>query len=157
MFFRRIGRLGVLTGFCSTSLLLVGVVTSAYSTSSSRPVVQGFFPTVERAGKADRLTHAAGTGGIAHAIAVEVTGPSDVIVRDRDGNVLFAVDHSARTTTVGKQSNPYATFFPDNPAAAHRALPDGCEGAFSAYVEPARAHIIGRCVSGIFRTNNALT
>ena len=92
--------------------------------------------------------------GASDAIAVELTGPSDVVIRDRDGNILFAVDHAARTTTVGKQRRPHRNV-PRDTAAAERALPDGCEGAFSPYVDPARAHIIGRCVSGIFPRNNA--
>jgi hypothetical protein len=82
-----------------------------------------------------------------------LTGPSDIVIRDRDGNVLFAVDQSARTTTVGKQRRQRAS----SPPALERALPDGCEGAFSPYAEPTRAHVIGRCVSGVFPSTNALT
>ena len=68
-------------------------------------------------------------------------------------NILFAVDRSARTTTVGKQRRQRAS----SPPAVERALPDGCEGAFSPYAEPARAQVIGRCVSGVFPSTNALT
>ena len=32
-------------------------------------------------------------------------------------------------------------------AAAAREMPDGCESAFSPYVAPRMANVIGRCVS----------
>jgi hypothetical protein len=150
---QRISRFAVLAGFCSgVAFLLVGVATSASSTSSTN---QRVVPSVsvERAGKADQLKPIKGSTAAKDAIAVELTGPSDVVIRDRNGNILFAVDHAARVTTVGKQNRQRATF-PDRPPTSERALPDGCEGAFSPYVEPARAHVIGRCVSGLFQDND---
>jgi hypothetical protein len=147
MFTSCIGRIGVLGSFCSTALL-IGLATSAYSISSSREA-QEFFPaTIERTLKGDRLTHSTNVSGPSNSIAVDLSGTSDVVVRDPDGNIMFAVSHSARTTTVGKQRSRRLTF-PTKPAAEEKELPDGCEGAFSPYVEPDRAHIIGRCVSGI--------
>jgi hypothetical protein len=77
---------------------------------------------------------------------------ASVVVRDVEGNIIFAVDHLARTTTVGKQHSRRGTF-PNNPTAVERELPEGCEGAFSPYVDPDKAHIIGRCVSSIFPSN----
>ena len=80
---------------------------------------------------------------------MEMSGRSDVVIRDREGNILFAVDNAARATTIGKQSGrsapPLKTYPP-----AEIDLPAGCEGAFSAYAEPSKARIIGRCMSGIF-------
>jgi hypothetical protein len=155
MCIQRISRISALVGGCSAALMLIGVATSASSTSSTTH--QAFAPSVsiERAGKADLLKPVKGSMGASDAIAVDLTGPSDVVIRDRAGNILFAVDHAARTTTVGKQRKPVATF-PETPQATQRALPDGCEGAFSPYVDPARAHIIGKCVSGLFPRNDAL-
>jgi hypothetical protein len=75
--------------------------------------------------------HKVRTAGTNAAIAVELRGASDIVIRDRDGNILFAVDQSARTTTVGKQRRQRASA----PPTAERALPDGCEGAFSPYAE----------------------
>jgi hypothetical protein len=92
------------------------------------------------------------SAGTSVAVAVKLTGASDIVIRDRDGNILFAVDQSARTTTVGKQRRQRAS----SPPTVERALPDGCEGAFSPYAEPARAHVIGRCVSGVFPGTDAL-
>jgi hypothetical protein len=147
MFTRCVGRIGVLAGFCSTALL-IGLATSAYRTSLSREPQEFFSATIERTLKGDRLTHSTNIAGPSNSIAVDLFGTSDVVVRDPDGNIMFAVNHSARTTTVGKQPSRRVTF-PARPAAAEKELPDGCEGAFSPYVEPDKAHIIGRCVSGI--------
>jgi hypothetical protein len=101
--------------------------------------------TVERSHKGDRLMHFQTSGGASYSIAVEVTATSNVIVRDKGGNILFAVDQSSRTTTVGKQIKRRAVV--PGPGEAERELPDGCEGAFSPYAEPSKARIIGRCVS----------
>jgi hypothetical protein len=145
MFIRRIGCTALIAGFCSIAVSLIGVATSASSTSKSLQ----FEPlaSVERAGKSDCLTHVKGSAG--GAIAVELTGTSNVVIRDREGNILFAVDHAARTTTVGKQRKRGATTSREVPGVV-KSLPDGCEGAFSPYADPARAHVIGRCVSSVF-------
>jgi hypothetical protein len=108
---------------------------------------------VERSHKGDRLTHFQTGGGANYSIAVEVTATSNVIVRDKGGNILFAVDHSSRTTTVGKQIKRRAVF--PEPREVESELPDGCEGAFSPYAEPSKARIIGRCVSYIVSGNTA--
>jgi|HubBroStandDraft_6_1064221.scaffolds.fasta_scaffold154774_2 hypothetical protein len=102
MFTRCVGRIGVLAGFCSTALL-IGLATSAYRTSLSREPQEFFSATIERTLKGDRLTHSTNIAGPSNSIAVDLFGTSDVVVRDPDGNIMFAVNHSARTTTVGKQ------------------------------------------------------
>jgi hypothetical protein len=117
-----------------------------------RQVIRVSSTTVERAGKADSLKHIEVSAGTSVAVAVELRGPSDIVIRDRDGNILFAVDQSARTTTVGKQRRQRAS----SPPTVERALSDGCEGAFSPYAEPARAHVIDRCVSGVFLGTDTL-
>src|SRR5262249_11793231 len=63
--------------------------------------------------------------------------------------ILFAVDHAARATTKAKQT-VRSTPSPLSLTPAEKDLPDGCEGAFSPYAEPAKSRIIGRCVSSIF-------
>jgi hypothetical protein len=155
MCIQRISRIGVLAGCCAAAVFLIGVATSAFSSSSSRQVLDPS-ASVERAGKADRLMHVEGLVSADDVIAVELTGPSDIVIRDRYGNVLFAMDHSARMTTVGKRRGRRA-IFPEVPGKEEQALPEGCEGAFSPYVEPARAHILGRCISGVFPVNSALS
>jgi hypothetical protein len=154
----RATRIGVVASFCSAGLLLVGVATSASSPSFSprKPSLRLVGPpasTVERSHKGDRLTHLQSRGGANYSIAVEMTATSNVIVRDKGGNILFAVDHSSRTTTVGKQIKRRAVF--PEPREVERELPDGCEGAFSPYAEPSKARIIGRCVSYIVSGNTA--
>jgi hypothetical protein len=144
----RMTRIGVVASFCSGGLLLVGVATSASSPSFSPPksrLVEPPTSTVERSHKGDRLMHFQTSGGASYSIAVEVTATSNVIVRDKGGNIVFAVDQSSRTTTVGKQIKRRAVV--PGPGEVERELPDGCEGAFSPYTEPSKARIIGRCVS----------
>jgi hypothetical protein len=79
------------------------------------------------------------------SIFVESSGNSDVIIRDRAGRILFAVDNATRATTVAKQSG--RGLRPMISPSAEKELPDGCEGAFSPYAEPSKAKIIGRCMS----------
>jgi hypothetical protein len=151
MFSPHVGRHGVFACFCSAAAF-IGLATSAFSTSSSREARGSQEPlsqpgTITRTLKGDRLTHSTNMSGPGNSIAVELFGTSDVVVRDPNGTILFAVSHSARTTTVGKQRGPRPTF--PSTAAEDKELPDGCEGAFSPYVEPNKAHIIGRCVSAI--------
>jgi hypothetical protein len=145
---QRISRIGLVACFCSAALALIGIESSASSMSSAqRPATLS--ASVERAGKGDSLTHVRGHvrgSAASNAIAVDLTGPSDVVIRGHDGNILFAVNHATQTTTVGKQ-NARRAVFPETKGPADRPLPDGCEGAFSPYVEPAKANIIGRCVS----------
>jgi hypothetical protein len=91
---------------------------------------------------------AKGLQSLPNTIAIELTGPSDVVIRDRRGFIVFAVDHLTRTTIVGKQGGGPVNS-PAAPTQAHEPVPEGCEGAFSPYVEPAKAHILGRCLSSI--------
>jgi hypothetical protein len=109
MFAWCISRIGVLAGFCSTALL-IGHATSAYSTSSSREAQEFVSATIERTLKGDRLTHSTNIAGPSNQLAIDLFGTSDVVVRDAAGNILFAVNHLARTTTVGKQRSRRVTF-----------------------------------------------
>lgn len=146
MFIQRLSHFSIVAAFCGASLMLITQATTALSRASVRPTAESS-ALVNRAAKSDRLVRAREAQGSANAIAIELTGPSDVVIRDRRGFILFAVDHSARTTVVGKQGGARATL----PASAQsrEPVPEGCEGAFSAYVEPSKAHILGRCLSSI--------
>jgi hypothetical protein len=155
MFIQRISRLSIIAALCSASLMLATQATSAFSHSSTRSVAESI-AQVNRTAKSDRLAHVRDVRRSANAIAIELTGPSDVIIRDRQGFVLFAVDHSARTTIVGKQGGGRAPV-PLAPADAHEAVPEGCEGAFSPYVEPSKAHILGRCLSSITESGKSFS
>jgi hypothetical protein len=101
-----------------------------FTTKPSLRLVEPPASTVERSHKGDRLTHLQPRGGANYSIAVEMIATSNVIVRDKGGNILFAVDHSSRTTTVGKKIKRRAVF--PEPRKVERELPDGCEGAFRA-------------------------
>jgi hypothetical protein len=115
---------------------------------------------VERTNKTDRMVGAVkGRGEYVPAISVEVVGKSDAVVtvRDRDGRMLYRLDPAERTTIVAKRMmqtpdvlRPFGRGVgPPQPAPsdATRELPDGCEGAFSPYVEPSMANVIRRCIS----------
>jgi hypothetical protein len=137
-----------LTGLYSVAALFIAVATSA-STPSSAPVAVHQPQTVDRALKGDRLTHSKTARDASSSISVEMLGRSDVVIRDRAGNILFAVDNAARATTIGKQSGRSIPALKTYPPA-EVDLPAGCEGAFSRYAEPSKARIIGRCMSGVF-------
>jgi hypothetical protein len=139
---------GALTGLYSAAALFIAVATSASNPSSS-PVDIHQSQSVDRTLKGDRLTHSKTARDAGSSISVEMSGRSDVVIRDRAGNILFAVDNAARATTIGKQSGRGAPALKTNPPA-DLDLPAGCEGAFSPYAEPSKARIIGRCMSGMF-------
>jgi hypothetical protein len=147
MLIQRLSRFSIVAACCAALLMLITQATSALGHSSARAGAESF-ALVNRTAKADRLVRAREVHGPANAIAVELTGQSDVVIRDWRGFVLYAVDHSARTTIVGKQGGGRMTL-PAAPAQTHEAVPEGCEGAFSPYVEPSKAHILGRCLSSI--------
>jgi hypothetical protein len=135
-----------LTGLYSVAALFIAVATSA-STPSSPPVAAYQPLSVDRAHKGDRWTYSK-VADADSSISVEMSGRSDVVIRDRAGNILFAVDNAARATTVGKQSGRSVPALKTNPPT-EIDLPAGCEGAFSPYAEPSKAKIVGRCMSGI--------
>jgi hypothetical protein len=136
-----------LTGLYSAATLFIAVATSA-STLSSYPLTAHQTQSVDRVHKGDLLTHPATPKDAAPSISVQLSAKSDVVVRDRAGNILFAVDNAMRATTVAKQSGRSAPALKASPPA-EMDLPAGCEGAFSPYAEPSKARIIGRCMSGI--------
>lgn len=134
-----------LTALYSAAALFIAVATSS---STPSPQVNPRQPqSVDRLHKGNLLIHSRAKDA-ASSISVEVSGRSDVVIRDSAGNILFAVDNAAKATIIAKQSRPRAPPLKANPAA-DVDLPDGCEGAFSPYAEPAKAKIIGRCVSSI--------
>jgi hypothetical protein len=136
-----------LTGLYSAAALLIAVATSA-STPSSAPIAVHQPQTVDRALKGDRLLHSKTAKDAGSSISVEMSGRSDVVIRDRAGNILFAVDNAARATTIGKPSGRSVPALKTYTPAED--LPAGCEGAFSPYAEPSKAGIIGRCMSGVY-------
>jgi hypothetical protein len=137
-----------LAGLYSAAALSLAVATIA-STTPSSPVAIHQLQWVDRIHKGDLLTHSKTPKDTGSSISVELSARSDVTIRDRAGNVLFAVDNTARATTMAKQPGhstpPLKTNLP-----VEMELPTGCEGAFSSYAEPSKARIIGRCMSGIF-------
>jgi hypothetical protein len=135
-------------------LLVLATATCASITQSSSPVaVEPPHTSVDHFRKGDRLTRRK-TGDGMGAVAVELSGRSDIVVRDLEGNILFAVDNAAHTTTVAKQLARGAPSRKNITAPVETDLPDGCEGAFSPYAEPSMAGVIGRCVSTLLTQSN---
>jgi hypothetical protein len=135
-----------LTGLYSAAALSIAVATSASTLSSQVNIHQP--QSVERLHKGDLLSRSRAPKDAAPLISVELSARSDVVIRDRAGNILFAVDTAAQATTIAKQSRSNAPALKTSPPA-EADLPAGCEGAFSAYAEPSKAKIIGRCMSSI--------
>jgi hypothetical protein len=112
---------------------------------------------VERTNKSDRMVRAFNVRGAATAFSVEISNSLDaaVTVRGPDGSILYRVSPTERVTVIAKRTvqTPAVTPGRAPPAQeirspdAGRKLPDGCESAFSPYVEPDLANVIGRCVS----------
>jgi hypothetical protein len=136
-----------LSGLYSAAALFMAVATSAPAPSSS-PIAVHQPQSVDRVHKADRLAHSKTARDAGSSISVEMSERSDVVIRDRAGNILFAVDNAARATTIGKQSGRSEPVLKTN-RPVEMDLPAGCEGAFSPYAEPSKAKIIGRCMSVI--------
>jgi hypothetical protein len=134
-----------LTGLYSAATLFIAIATSV-PTPPSSPVAVHQPQSVDRLNKGDLLTRSRDPKEAGTSISVELSGRSDVIIRDRAGNILFAVDTAAQATSVAKQSGRGTPALEANPPVD---LPAGCEGAFSPYAEPSKATIIGRCLSGI--------
>jgi hypothetical protein len=73
--------------------MLIAQGTSALS-NPSRSDMPASFAGIDRMAKSDRLMRPRGTQSSANAVASEFSGPSDVVIRDQRGNILFAVDYS---------------------------------------------------------------
>jgi hypothetical protein len=90
-------------------------------------------------------------GAVTPAFSVEIVDAANaaVTVRDHDGSILYRVSPTERTTVVAKRAVQKPVVTPERIGSsdAARELPDGCESAFSPYVEPGMANVIGRCVS----------
>jgi hypothetical protein len=131
-----------LHGLYSISALSIGVAISTSTPTSHQA------QSVDRAHKGGLLTRFIALKDAGNSISVELSGRSDVVIRDNAGNILFAVNNSARVTTIAKQRDRSAPA-PKANKPTELELPAGCEGSFSPYAEPSKATIIGRCMSSI--------
>jgi hypothetical protein len=111
---------------------------------------------VERMHKTDRMGGASNVQGtVVPAFSIETanTLESTVTLRDSNGSILYRVSPLDRTTTVAKRAaqKPILSESPKPVSPSRSAevekMPDGCESAFSPYVAPRMANVIGRCVS----------
>jgi hypothetical protein len=134
-----------LHGLYSISALSVGFAISTSTPPSHLPIHQ--VQSVDRTHKGGLLTRFIAPKDAGASISVELSGRSDVVIRDNAGNILFAVNNSARATTIKQRDRSAPAPKANKPAELD--LPAGCEGFFSPYAEPSKATIIGRCMSSI--------
>jgi hypothetical protein len=148
--------LTVTAGLCAVaSCAWAGVsLREGGAAQTTRPPLQS--TAVERMHKADRLGGASNVrsaGVPAFSIETANSLESTVTLRDSNGSILYQVSPMDRTTTVAKRVAPRPipseSREPVSPshAATVEKMPDGCESAFSPYVAPRMANVIGRCVS----------
>jgi hypothetical protein len=153
----RMAYLTMSAGLCAIASCAWGGV-SFYEKGGAEKTMSPLPSAVERTNKSDRVVRAFYVrGAVTPAFSVEIVDSpgAAVTLRDRDGSILYRVSPTERITVVAKRAvqKPIAT--PESMSAppetgssdAARVLPDGCESAFSPYVEPGMANVIGRCVS----------
>jgi hypothetical protein len=153
----RMAYLTMSAGLCAIASCAWGGV-SFHEKGGAEKTIARVPSAVERANKSDRVVRAFNVrGAVMPAFSVEIVDAPDaaVTVRDHDGSILYRVSPTERITVVAKRAvqKPFTT--PERVSApqelgssdAAKELPDGCESAFSPYVEPGMANVIGRCVS----------
>ena len=153
----RMAYLAMSAGLCAIASCAWGGV-SFYEKGGAEKTISPAPSAVERTNKGDRVVRAFNVrGAVRPAFSVEIVDAANaaVTVRDHDGSILYRVSPTERITIVAKRAvkKPVAT--PERGSApqelgssdAAKELPDGCESAFSPYVEPGMANVIGRCVS----------
>jgi hypothetical protein len=153
----RMAYLTMSAGLCAIASCAWGGV-SFYAKGGAEKTISPPPSAVERTNKSDRMVRAFNIrGAVMPGLSVEIVDSPDaaVTVRDHDGSILYRVSPTERITVVAKRAvqKPFAP--PERVSApqelgssdAARELPDGCESAFSPYVEPGMANVIGRCVS----------
>jgi hypothetical protein len=152
----RMFQLTVTAGLCAVaSCAWAGVsFREGGAVQNTRPPILS--TAVERMHKADRMGGASNVRGASvPAFSIETASSleSTVTLRDSNGSILYQVSPMDRTTTVAKRaaqkpirSESREPLSPSQ-AATLEKMPDGCESAFSPYVAPRMANVIGRCVS----------
>jgi hypothetical protein len=147
----RMAYLTMSTGLCAIASCAWGGV-SFYEKGGAEKTISPAPSAVERTNKGDRVVRAFNVrGAVTPAFSVEIVDAANaaVTVRDHDGSILYRVSPTERTTVVAKRAVQKPVVTPERIGSsdAARELPDGCESAFSPYVEPGMANVIGRCVS----------
>jgi hypothetical protein len=147
----RMAYLAMSAGLCAIASCAWGGV-SFYEKGGAEKTISPAPSAVERTNKGDRVVRAFNVrGAVTPAFSVEIVDAANaaVTVRDHDGSILYRVSPTERTTVVAKRAVQKPVVTPERIGSsdAARELPDGCESAFSPYVEPGMANVIGRCVS----------
>jgi hypothetical protein len=147
----RMAYLTMSAGLCAIASCAWGAVIF-YEKGGVEKTISPAPSAVEKTNKGDRVVRAFNVrGAVTPAFSVEIVDAANaaVTVRDHDGSILYRVSPTERTTVVAKRAVQKPVVTPERIGSsdAARELPDGCESAFSPYVEPGMANVIGRCVS----------
>jgi hypothetical protein len=147
----RMAYLAMCAGLCAIASCAWGGA-SFYEKGGAEKTISPAASAVDRTNKGDRVVRAFNVrGAVTPAFSVEIVDAANaaVTVRDHDGSILYRVSPTERTTVVAKRAVQKPVVTPERIGSsdAARELPDGCESAFSPYVEPGMANVIGRCVS----------
>jgi hypothetical protein len=143
----RLAHLTICAGVCAVPLCAWA------SVFHSDLAPQPFAPsTVERATKGDRTLVPFGVGVPGVSVEIGAQPNSAITVRNPDGSLIYQIDPATRMTIVAKRTGrthsiPATSAPPKETPAISLPLPEGCEGAFSPYAAPDKAHVIGRCIS----------
>jgi len=149
--------LTMIAGLCAiASCAWGGVRLQKGGAENTRPPVPS---AIERTNKSDRMVRAFNVrGAVMPALfSVEILDfpRAAVTIRDHDGSILYRISPTERLTVVAKRVPQKPVVTPGRMSAPQesgspetaRELPDGCESAFSPFVEPGMENVIGRCVS----------
>ena len=158
---------GTVAGLAGAALVLATFVASGSAQSTDRRVSSAA-TEMDRGGKGHRLPARPITREPSRIMAVELVGLSGttVILRDRDGTVVYRSDPVTNTTLVGKDADiPSVTVkeaadstvqrqparrmeTKEQPATQpKRPMPVGCEGVVSVLVDQDSRRIPGLCLS----------
>lgn len=158
---------GTFAGLAGVSLVLASFVVSG-SAQGTDARLAAASTGLDRSGKSDRAPTAQASRPASRVTSVELVGVTNttVILRDRDGTIVFRSDPLTNTTLVGKDVDiPTVTVKEAAGAAAQprpvlqrqskeepaagpkRALPVGCEGVVSVLVSGDSRRVPGLCLA----------
>jgi hypothetical protein len=158
---------GTVAGLTGAALILATFVASGAAQSTDRQMANAAVE-LDRSGKGHRLPAEPSARQPSRVTAVELVGLSQttVILRDRDGTVIYRSDPVTNTTLVGKDVDfPTVTIkeaadstaqrqparrmeSKEQPATQpKRPMPVGCEGVVSILVDQDSRRVPGLCLS----------
>jgi hypothetical protein len=158
---------GTVAGLAGAALILATIVASGSAQSTDRRATSAA-ADLDPSGKGHRLPAEPSARHPSRVTAVELVGLSQttVILRDRDGTIVYRSDPVTNTTLVGKDADiPTVTIKESADSTAQRQparrmeskeqpntqpkrpMPVGCEGVVSVLVDQDSRRVPGLCLS----------